>query len=231
MNLFRICNFGFGILINIMLISLLFTQPLLFASIFLALVISITFHEFFHVLTARLLGDETGERMGRLTMNPLVHLDLWGTLAIIFIGFGWGNPAPFNPYNLKNQKYGPALVAFGGPFSNFLLIVFFGIILKILYPILGQENYLTIFLQALVGFNGVLMVFNLIPLPPLDGSHILKAILPERFQYINNYLDQYGAKILFGLILISFIFNISIFGFIITPIIRLISGILGVPLL
>lgn len=213
-----------------MLISLLFSQPLLFVSIFLALVVSITFHEFFHVLAARLLGDETGERMGRLTMNPLVHLDLWGTLAIIFIGFGWGKPAPFNPYNLKNQKYGPALVAFGGPFSNFLLIVFFGVILKIIYPILGPFNYLTIFLQALVGFNGVLMVFNLIPLPPLDGSHILRAILPNSLQYINDFLDRFGAQILFVIILISLFSNISIFSYIITPIIRLISTILNVPL-
>jgi len=214
-----------------MLITLLFSQPLLFVSIFLALVVSITFHEFFHVLTARLLGDETGERMGRLTMNPLVHLDLWGTLAIVFIGFGWGKPAPFNPYNLKNQKYGPALVAFGGPLSNLVLIIFFGIILKIVYPILGFDNYLTIFLQALVGFNGVLMIFNLIPLPPLDGSHILRAILPNSLQYINDFLDKSGAQILFGLILISLIFNISIFGYIITPVIRLISTIFNVPLL
>ncbi|MFH2136072.1 MAG: site-2 protease family protein, partial [Patescibacteria group bacterium] len=101
-----------------MLISLLFSAPILFFAIFVALVVSITFHEFCHVLAARLQGDTTGERMGRLTLNPLAHLDLWGTLAILFIGFGWGRPAPYNPYNLKNQKYGSVLVALAGPASN-----------------------------------------------------------------------------------------------------------------
>lgn len=212
-----------------MLISLLFTAPILFIAIFIALVISITFHEFFHVLVARLQGDTTGERMGRLTLNPLVHLDPWGTMAILFIGFGWGNPAPFNPYNLKNQKWGPAFVAMGGPASNLILIIVFGIILKIVYPIFGPLNYLTIFLQALVGFNGVLMVFNLIPVPPLDGSYLLRAVLGTQFAHISDWLDMNGPKILLGLIIISWIFNLSIFGYIIDPILSLISRILNIP--
>lgn len=213
-----------------MLINLLFTEPILFIAIFIALVISITFHEFFHVLVAKLSGDSTGERMGRLTLNPLVHLDPWGTLAILFIGFGWGRPAPFNPYNLRNQKYGPALVALGGPFSNLLLIIIFGIVLKIIYPILGAFNYLTIFLQVLVGFNGVLMIFNLIPIPPLDGSYLLRVILSNKFAYISDWLDLNGPRILLILILISWLFNISIFGYIISPILNLISRILNIPL-
>ena len=213
-----------------MLINLLFTEPILFIAIFVALVISITFHEFFHVLAAKLLGDSTGERMGRLTLNPLVHLDPWGTLAILFIGFGWGRPAPFNPYNLKNQKYGPALVALGGPFSNLLLIIIFGLILKIIYPIFGSFNYLTIFLQALVGFNGVLMIFNLIPVPPLDGSYLLRALLGRKFSRLSDFLDLNGPRILLGLILISWLFNISIFGYIVSPILGLISRILNIPL-
>ncbi|MBU0597638.1 site-2 protease family protein, partial [Patescibacteria group bacterium] len=178
-----------------MIISLLFSEPILFFAIFIALIISISFHEFFHVFTARLLGDRTGEYAGRLTLNPLVHLDPFGTIAILLIGFGWGKPAPFNPYNLKNQRYGPALVALGGPTSNLILIIIFGIILKILYPFFGPESYLTIFLQVLVTFNGVLMVFNLIPIPPLDGSHILEGVLGSRFSRFTNFLNAYGPRI------------------------------------
>lgn len=212
-----------------MLISLLFTAPILFFAIFVALVISITFHEFCHVLAARLQGDTTGERMGRLTLNPLAHLDPWGTAAILLIGFGWGRPAPYNPYNLKNQKYGPVLVALAGPASNLFLIVVFGLILKIAYPILGPMNYLTIFLAALVGFNGVLMVFNLIPIPPLDGSHLLHLLVDRRWPEISRFMDVYGPQILLGLIVISWISNISIFGYIIDPILSLINRALGVP--
>jgi Zn-dependent protease len=214
-----------------MIIGYLFSDPILFFAIFIALIISITVHEFSHVFTARLLGDRTGEYAGRLTLNPLVHLDLFGTIAILLVGFGWGKPAPFNPYNLRYQRFGPALVALGGPLSNFLLIIVFGIILKILYPILGPENYLTIFLAIMVTFNGVLMIFNLIPIPPLDGSHILKGIFGSRFSNIAGYLDLYGPRILMGLIFLSILLGIPIFGYIIRPVISLISGAFGVPLL
>ena len=213
-----------------MIITFLFTNPVLFFAIVIALVISIAIHEFAHVFAAKLLGDDTGERAGRLTLNPVAHIDWWGLIAILLIGFGWGKPAPFNPYNLKSQKYGPALVALAGPFSNLILIIIFGLILKIVYPIFGPLNFLTIFLQVLVGFNGVLMIFNLIPLPPLDGSHILKAFLGTKFYHLSEQLDMYGPRILLGLILISWIFNISIFGYIIYPILGLISRILNIPL-
>ncbi len=212
-----------------MLISLLFTAPILFLAIFIALVISITFHEFCHVLAARLQGDTTGERMGRLTLNPLAHLDPWGTLALVLIGFGWGKPAPFNPYNLKNQKYGPTLVALAGPASNLVLIIVFGLVLKILYPIFGPMNYLTIFLEALVGFNGVLMVFNLLPIPPLDGSLLLHLLVDRRWPNISRFMDVYGPQILLVLVLISLVTDFSIFSYIIDPILSLISRIFGIP--
>lgn len=214
-----------------MIISLLFSQPILFIAIFVALVISITFHEFSHVFVARLLGDSTGERAGRLTFNPLAHLDPMGTIAILLIGFGWGKPAPFNPFNLRNQRYGPALVALGGPAANLVLIIIFGIILKVLYPLLGPLNYLTVFLQILVTFNGILMIFNLIPLPPLDGSHILEALLGSRFEGISRTLSIYGPRILLGLIFVSIIFNIPIFSYFFRPILNFISNILNIPLL
>ena len=214
-----------------MLISLLFKDPIFFFAIFIALVISITVHEFSHVLTARLLGDRTGELAGRLNLNPFAHLDPWGTVAILLIGFGWGKPAPFNPYNLKAKRFGPALVALGGPFSNFLLIIIFGLLLKFMFPILGVDSYLTVFLSILVTFNGVLMIFNLIPLPPLDGSHILSGILGDRFRGISDFLNRFGPQILLGLIMLSIIFNISIFSYLIQPILSLISKVFGVPLI
>ncbi|MFA6098797.1 MAG: site-2 protease family protein [Patescibacteria group bacterium] len=214
-----------------MIISLLFSEPVLFFAIFIALVISITFHEFSHVFTARLLGDRTGEYAGRLTLNPLAHLDFFGTIAILLVGFGWGKPAPFNPYNLKNQRFGPAMVALGGPAANLVLIIIFGLLLKIFYPMFGPTSYVTIFLQVLVTFNGVLMVFNLIPIPPLDGSHILGGILGTRFARFSEALNAYGPRILFFLIFISVIFNISVFSYIIYPIVNFISKLLGVPLL
>ena len=214
-----------------MLISILFEEPILFFAIFIALVISITIHEFSHVLTARLLGDSTGEMAGRLTVNPFAHLDPWGTVAILLIGFGWGKPAPFNPYNLRAKRFGPAMVALGGPLSNFLLIIIFALVLKLLYPVFGPESYLTIFLSVLVTFNGVLMIFNLIPIPPLDGSHILTGILGSKFVRVSEKLNRYGPNILFFLIFASLILNLNIFGYVISPIIRLISAAFGVPLI
>lgn len=214
-----------------MIFQLLFTEPILFLAIFIALIVSITVHEFSHVLAARLQGDKTGEYAGRLTLNPLAHLDLFGTIAILLIGFGWGKPAPFNPYNLKYKRFGPALVALAGPVSNFLMIIIFGLFLKIFFPIIGSENYLTIFLIVLVSFNAVLMIFNLIPIPPLDGSHILEGLLGTKFANVSEKLKLYGPKVLFGLIFISIFLNVPIFSYIISPITRLISRALQVPLL
>lgn len=214
-----------------MLISLLFTAPSLFMAIFIALVIAITVHEFSHVLTARWLGDRTGEYAGRLTLNPMKHLDPWGTVAILLIGFGWGRPAPFNKYNLRAQRFGPAIVALGGPISNFIMMVVFGIALKLLYPVLGPANFLIIFLTIFVTFNGVLMIFNLIPVPPLDGSHLLEGLLGPKYAYITEWLNRYGPRVLFGLIFISIFLNINIFGFIIEPFLNLISKVLGIELI
>ncbi|MDP2684087.1 MAG: site-2 protease family protein [bacterium] len=214
-----------------MIFQLLFSEPLLFVAIFLALVASITVHEFSHVLAARLQGDKTGEFAGRLTLNPLAHLDLFGTIAILLIGFGWGKPAPFNPNNLKYRRFGPAIVAIAGPLSNFVMIILFGILLKFLFPIMGGENYLSIFLIVLVSFNAILMIFNLIPIPPLDGSHILEGLLGTKFANISEKLKMYGPRILFGLIFISIFLNIPIFGYVISPILRIISNALDVPLL
>jgi len=195
-----------------MIISLLFSEPVLFFVWLLAIVYGITIHEFSHILAARLQGDDTGERMGRLTLNPLAHLDAVGFFMLLFIGFGWGKSAPYNPYNLKFQKWGEAIVAMAGPVSNFISIIVFGLLGKFLTPYLGAGNLLLQFLAFLLLINIVLLVFNLIPIPPLDGSKLLFAILPQRFHYIEQYLTARGPWILLVLIIADNFLGINIFG-------------------
>src|SRR3989338_5617446 len=183
-----------------MIISLLFSQPYLFLILLLAVVYGITIHEFAHVLAARLQGDDTGERLGRLTLNPLAHLDVFGVILLLVAGFGWGKPAPYNPYNLKFRRWGEVLVALAGPLSNLLSIVIFGIAGNLLAPILAPTNLLLQFLGSLIGINIVLLVFNLIPIPPLDGSKLLFTLLPDSFQEFKVKLAQNGPWILLMLV-------------------------------
>lgn len=167
--------------------------------------IAISFHEFAHAFAAYRLGDMTAKDQGRLTVNPMSHLSLVGTLMILLAGFGWGKPVPFNPYNLKNQRWGPVIIALAGPFSNLLLVVLFGLILRFGYPLLGlgPENALYYFLFVLVLLNAILMVFNLIPIPPLDGSKLLFALLPDSAANVKNFLQQYGFIILVAFVIIG----------------------------
>ena len=198
-----------------MLISLLFEQPMLFFVWVLAVIYAITIHEFSHVLSANLQGDNTGQSMGRLSLNPLVHLDWLGLVLLMVVGFGWGKPAPFNPYNLKYKKWGPALVAVAGPLSNIISIVVFGIALKLIlmFTSLESENLLIAFLVSLIQINLILALFNMLPIPPLDGSKILFTFLPQQFSHIAEFLERYGmwlllAFIIFGSSLLFAVFNV-----------------------
>jgi Zn-dependent protease len=171
----------------------------------LALVFSIGFHEFSHVFVAYSLGDPTGKNAGRLTLNPIKHLDPIGTLLILLGAFiGWGRPAPFNPQNLRYQRYGSALVALGGPASNLLLFTVFSLVLRLVYPVFGPENLLTVFLQISVIMNASLLLFNLVPLPPLDGSWLLLAVLPRSADPLREFLGRYGWALLLGVIFLDF---------------------------
>lgn len=213
-----------------MLISLLFQNPVFFLLTALGFAVCISVHEFSHVFSAYLQGDTTGKDAGRLTLNPLAHLDPIGSLALLFLPFGWGRPAPYNPHQLRNARFGPLLVALAGPFSNLVLVIVFGVALHVLYPALGQQNYLTIFLQVLVTLNALLMIFNLVPIPPLDGSMIVQALFARRFPEVVANLFRYGPNVLFGLILISYFFNIPLFSFLFEPILRLVRELVGAPL-
>ena len=108
-----------------MILGLLFSQPVLFIAWIAAILVALSVHEFSHALAGTVLGDNTAKNMGRLTLNPLAHLDMIGTLMLLIVGFGWGKPVPFNPFNLKYPKWGPAIVALAGPFANLICVVIF----------------------------------------------------------------------------------------------------------
>lgn len=159
-----------------MLIQLLFTNPAAFLMVAVAILLTLSLHEYCHAGMAYFLGDPTAKYQGRLTINPLAHLDPFGTLLLFIAGFGWGKPVPFNPLNLRNQKWGPALVGLAGPASNLLMALTAGSFLRLF----NFSNLAIIFFFSIfVWINLLLGIFNLIPIPPLDGSHIFLTLFPS----------------------------------------------------
>jgi Zn-dependent protease len=192
------------------------------------LIMSVVLHEVSHGYAAYALGDPTAKYAGRLTLNPLKHLDIFGSVILpVFTyltgGFilGWAKPVPFNPYNLKNQKWGPAIVGAAGPLTNLLVVLAFGAIVRF--------NEALVFLPAsffqlaglIVLINLTLAILNLIPIPPLDGSRLFFAFLPWRWQHIQYTLERYSF--IFVLIFIFFIWP-YIFLPIVSLLFKLITG-------
>jgi Zn-dependent protease len=185
---------------------LLRDDPQLFFAFVIAVIVGITFHEFSHAAVATLQGDQTARSQGRLTLNPLSHLDPLGSIALIVAGFGWGRPVPFSPMHLHNRRWGAALVGLAGPAANFLLALASVIVLRLLYSTtLGgfEVDFRVRLLEMLVLLNVVLGVFNLLPIPPLDGSRLLSIFLPPSRQNIVYFLDQYGIFLLLGLLILA----------------------------
>jgi Zn-dependent protease len=183
-------------------IDLLLSNQLMALAWVLAIIVAITVHEFSHALVATLQGDNTAQLEGRVSLNPLSHVDPVGFIALILVGFGWGKPVPFNPYNLKAKRWGPALVSLAGPGSNLAGAIVFGIVLRLVLQFghISSDSLLISFLTLLVHFNIVLMLFNLIPVPPLDGSKLL-TLLPRRFDNLVETLNRYGFVILIFIII------------------------------
>lgn len=177
------------------------------------LLIAFTIHEFAHAWTANELGDRTAAYQGRLTLNPLAHLDPFGALALYLVGFGWAKPVPVNPYNLRNGKMGSVMVSAAGPLSNLLMALLaaipirFGLIhldpyntnalVKGVLPSLGYLGY------VFITTNILLMVFNLIPIAPLDGFRVAVGVLPGDLGYALERLEPYGPIILLLLIFVG----------------------------
>ncbi|MEO5927146.1 MAG: site-2 protease family protein [Patescibacteria group bacterium] len=207
----------------------LFQDPVFFVLWIAAILIALSAHEFSHALMAHMLGDQTAKRLGRLTLNPLAHVDPFGLITLVAVGFGWGKPVPFNPYNLKNQTWGPVAIALAGPGMNLVLATIMALILRVVLPPLGDANLLVQFLLLSIYLNLSLLLFNLIPIPPLDGSKLLLAALPGPAHARTRMLiETRGPLILFGVIIADMILNLGIFSWfasIIEAFIHLVVGV------
>lgn len=174
---------------------------------------SVVIHEVSHGYAALALGDPTAKYQGRLTLNPLNHLDPIGSFLVPLLGYfaggfiiGWAKPVPFNPYNLRNAKWGEALVAIAGPLSNISLAIIFGLFIRFGSNLITLNQAFLSLASFVVLINITLAIFNLVPIPPLDGSKILFALLPYKFQGLRESFEKYGLILVF--IFIFFIWQI-----------------------
>lgn len=202
------------------LINLLFRNPGAFILLIIPLLYSIIFHELAHGWVASKMGDSTAKWLGRLSLNPLKHLDPVGTLMLFFFGFGWAKPVPVNFNNLNDPRKGLILVSAAGIVANTILAFIALFLLRILNP--SPFGAVSTFLIYMAQINIMLAAFNLIPIPPLDGSKILMGFSSAQFQYSLARLEPYGFFIIIGLLYLG-ILNplISLFEWIIASIISL----------
>ena len=192
--------------------------------IIIAIVVAVTIHEFSHAIVADQLGDLTARKLGRLTLKPSAHLDPMGSIIFLVAGFGWGKPVPIVQNNIKklNPQIGLALISLVGPGSNFIFSLLLAILIR--FELIPNSvlniDLVASFIFILINVNILLCVFNLLPLPPLDGFKVILGILPSRFSNSLSQMERYGAIPLFGILILDMTFNsINIFGTLIgTPV-------------
>jgi Zn-dependent protease len=211
----------------------------LFGSAVTGLITGIAFHEFCHAFTADKLGDGTARLLGRVSLNPLRHLDPLGTALMMLVGFGWGKPVPVNPARLRHgPETGRAIVAAAGPVSNFVFAVVaalpfqFGLVewnISANIRSWGLEEYVSLYLGAVVIFNVLLGVFNLIPVPPLDGFAVFIGILPRDLSRPIAQLEQYGPAVLMLLIALPYLTDgqVSILRSVMVPVVNAVVDVIA----
>jgi Zn-dependent protease len=178
------------------LLHLLINDPLAFILLAVPLLYSVIIHELAHGWIAYRMGDSTAKLLGRLSLNPMKHLDPIGTLMLFIFGFGWAKPVPVNFNNLRDRRKGLIFVSSAGVIANIIL----AFLALFLYQLLSPSGIFSIFLYVLAQINIILAAFNLIPIPPLDGSKILMGFTSERFQYYLLRLEPFGIIIIIGLL-------------------------------
>lgn len=187
------------------------------------ILLALTFHEYAHAYVAHRYGDDTAQKSGRLTLNPLRHLDPLGTIMIFLVHFGWAKPVPVNPYNLRNPKKDMLWISAAGPISNMLLALISGLLFRLFsdFAMITERDSLTGMLVLMVflslKINLALAIFNILPIAPLDGSKILYGLLPPGFGKMIFALERYGPFILIGLIIFGRATGVSILGGLIWP--------------
>src|SRR5919107_4518460 len=211
-----------------MFLAIFQNNPAAGVALLLGLVVGVVVHEAAHAYSAYLLGDDTAYRDGRVTLNPASHLDLLGSMMLLLAGFGWGRPTPVVPSKLRGGVFGPVAVAAAGPVSN-LLIVAVCAALYLLPPFQDTGGYLFILVIMVAITNALLFVFNLIPIPPLDGSKVIFPFLPRALDGFVDFMNQYGPMILLGIILVSFVTNLPVLSILLAPVIPILT-LLGIPL-
>jgi Zn-dependent protease len=184
------------------------------------IIFALSFHEFSHGWMAHRYGDPTAKLAGRLTLNPMAHLDVFGSIALYLMGFGWAKPVPVNPQYLANPKRDMMWIALAGPVSNLIIALISGILLSVLLRlgVINSQSPLIMVLIMSLQINLVLAIFNFIPIPPLDGSRILEGLVPNKYHNELAKFEYYGPRVLMGLILLSMFTRFNIFAVVISPI-------------
>jgi Zn-dependent protease len=211
------------------------TRTLLFL---VALVIGVTVHEFAHAWMAARQGDYTAKYLGRVSLNPAAHLDPAGSFLFLLAGIGWGRPVPVNPYNLKDGRRGDFLVSIAGILMNLLVAFIFALPFQImaatgsgisLADLATGNNVWLVFCQQMIGANLLLAAFNLLPIPPLDGSKALGIIIPRSWDEGYDQFLRYGPVVLLAIFMVSFIAGVNLIGPVIDPIMAAFGFLIFLP--
>ncbi|WP_273843751.1 site-2 protease family protein [Rubrobacter calidifluminis] len=194
--------------------SLFSQNPAAAIAVLLGFVVGITLHEAAHAWSAMALGDDTAYRQGRVTLNPVSHLDPLGSVMLLIAGFGWGRPTPITPSKMRGGILGPVAVAAAGPLSNLLIVAICALLFRL--PQL-QGGYVALIVVSVAFVNALLFVFNLIPIPPLDGSRVVFPFLPRSLDGFVAFMNQYGPLILLALFLLPWLLpSLSVFSYILS---------------